>query len=73
MSFFSGSDLTYGNKKALSPFYHKKYFLQKVSVRHPMGVLWVAYIHFLSKIFFTLKWTLKGFLFLYDEIVHLNF
>ena len=27
------------NEKALSPFYHEKYFSQKMNVRHPMDVL----------------------------------
>ena len=27
------------NKKALSPFYHKKYFWQNMNVRHPIFVL----------------------------------
>ena len=31
--------LSHENKKALSPFYHKKYFLWKMNVRHPTGFL----------------------------------
>ena len=31
--------LSQENKKALSPFYHKKYFWWKINVRHHMGVL----------------------------------
>ena len=28
------------NKKALSPFYHEKYFWQKMNLRHPIDVLY---------------------------------
>ena len=39
-------------KKALSPFYHKIFLIE-----NEYKTLWVSYIHFLSKIFFMIKWT----------------
>ena len=44
---------SYENTKALSPFYHKKYFWQKMNTRHFLGVLH----YFLSKIIFMIKST----------------
>ena len=43
------SKLSHENKKALSPFYHEKYFLWKINVRHPQGVL---HSFFIKNIFY---------------------
>ena len=48
-------------KKALSSFYHKNIFDRKECKNECK-----SYIHFLSKIFFMIKW-IKAFLFLCDD------
>ena len=53
MKFYKGI-LPHQNKKASSPFYHEKIFLTENECKRPWGVF---YIHFLSKIFFMIKWT----------------
>ena len=52
------------NKKALSPFYHKNYFWQKINVRHPLSVL----DSFSIKNVFNDKMDFSLFLFSWDDL-----